>query len=385
MSRPACYAPWITTYELSNGDIVPCCEYNGNTPVISTNKQVSLEDRFEHPNMVKLKDQFLTSDVLPMACTNCHKAEKAGNKSLRQIYTTVAERPPPTSNREPSPLFDPAKFVLLSLDYRESNLCNFSCKMCGPMLSSTHAKIDGLYGKTGILKNPHKLQMYLDKLDDVEIVNFLGGEPTLTAAMFTTLKEIRKRNLQHQMEVNIVTNGSLLQRNEDNLLPLLTGFAKVDISISLDVIGDQHDFWRSNNTWKTIEENCNRIYEWKQQHSNIHCSTRTAISWPTAYASRFLFDKFKDFSDITQRWNLVTSPVGLCITQLPQETLNDLVEWWSDYPKVQHVFKNTISNRNESKLSQEKHMMLRHDKWHNTNFVDAFPEFADFYNKIILE
>ena len=100
----------------------------------------------------------------------------------------------------------------------------------------------------------------LDKLDDVEIVNFLGGEPTLTAAMFTTLKEIRKRNLQHQMEVNIVTNGSLLQRNEDNLLPLLTGFAKVDISISLDVIGDQHDFWRSKNTWKTIEANSNRIY-----------------------------------------------------------------------------------------------------------------------------
>ena len=26
-TKPACYAPWITTYEWSNGNITPCCEW----------------------------------------------------------------------------------------------------------------------------------------------------------------------------------------------------------------------------------------------------------------------------------------------------------------------------------------------------------------------
>lgn len=374
MNKPACYAPWVTTYELSNGDIVPCCEWDFSKPVISTRKHVSLDDRFNHPNMVKLKNHFLTSDVLPIPCNNCQKEEKAGLISQRQEIAEVIKK-------SPTYKFNPDEYKLLWLDYRESNLCNFSCKMCGTELSSTHAKIAGVYGKTGILKNPHKLQMYLDKLDDVELIQFLGGEPTLTDSLYIILKEIRNRNLQHNMKVGIVTNGSLLHRHEDNLLELFDGFRDVDISISIDVTGDQHNYWRHNNTWKTVEENINKIYEWKQLHSNVRCNTRTALSWPTAYASRAVFDMFKDI-DVNQKWNLVTRPLGLSIVQLSTEELDKLAEYWKDYPDVQYVFANTISDQSIRELVDRKILIKQHDKWHGNSFVDAFPEFKDFYNKI---
>ena len=384
MSRPACYAPWVTTYEISNGDIVPCCEFTFENPVISTTEHMSLEDRFNHPNMVKLKNTFLNSpNTLPSSCQGCQKEEEAGLHSMRNVFDNLVERvekPPPYGK---SWNFNPDEFKMLWLDYRESNLCNMSCKMCGSELSSTHAKIEGKFGKTGILKNPHKLQMYLDNLEDVECIQFLGGEPTLTDSMYIIIKELIKRKLHYNMDIAIVTNGSLLHRHEDNLLELFEGFREVDLAISLDVIGEHHNYWRQKNTWKVVEENIDKIYKWQQSHSNIATNTRTALSWPTAYASREVFDRFKD-TDIHQRWNLVVGPQGLNIVQLNQSELDKLAEYWKDYPDVQNAFANTTSNRDPKELSNQKVKIQRHDKWHGNSFVEAFPEFKTFYNNIVI-
>ena len=201
--------------------------------------------------------------------------------------------------------------------------------------------------------------------------------------MYIIIKELIKRKLHHNMEIAIVTNGSLLHRHEDNLLELFEGFREVDISISLDVIGEHHNYWRQKNTWKTVEENINKIYKWQQLHSNVQCNTRTAISWPTAYASRKVFDRFKDM-DIHQKWNLVTNPQGLDIVQLNQSELDKLTEYWKDYPDVQYAFANTTSNRDIYELSNQKIRVQRHDKWHGNSFVEAFPEFKTFYNNIVI-
>ena len=377
MSRPACYAPWVTTYEISNGDIVPCCEFDFDTPTISTREHMSLEDRFNHPNMVKLKNTFLNSpNTLPSSCQGCQKEEDVGLTSMRNNFDDLVEQ---STNYK----FNPDEFKMLWLDYRESNLCNMSCKMCGSDLSSTHAKIEGRFGKTGILKNPHKLQMYLDNIEDVECVQFLGGEPTLTDSMYIIIKELIKRKLHHNMSIAIVTNGSLLHRHEDNLLELFEGFKDVELNISLDVIGEHHNYWRQKNTWKIVEENIAKIYKWQQSHSNMSSNTRTALSWPTAYAARKVFDHFKDM-DINQRWNLVTNPKGLDIAQLNQSELDKLVEYWKDYPDVQYAFANITSNRDMYELSNQKIRVQRHDKWHGNSFVEAFPEFKTFYNNIVI-
>lgn len=55
-NRPACYAPWVTRYEWSNGNITPCCEWktqgsDNGADVIKTTENMSLEDSFNHPGM----------------------------------------------------------------------------------------------------------------------------------------------------------------------------------------------------------------------------------------------------------------------------------------------------------------------------------------------
>ena len=377
MNKPACYAPWVTTYEKPSG-INPCCAYQPNTPsnvLMLAKHETTLEERFNHPYMVKLKDHLLNSDKLPSACIGCEVDENYGVRSLReQLDDMVADN---------NYAWDVNKFEMLWLDHRASNECNFSCKMCGSDFSNVHAKINGQYGKTGIIKSPNDIQMYLDQLDTIKQVNLLGGEPMLMDSTFTILKEIRKRNLQSQIDLSIVTNGSLLHRKKDDLIKLLAGFKFVDIAVSMDVMGAQHNYWRQKNTWDAVETNIKILYEWAQENrQNKQCALRVALSWPTAFAAREVFDKFSDMN-IDIRWNQVIIPSGLGLNCLPQLTLDRLVKHWKDYPDVQYMFKETITAKNADQLLiNGKKDILRQDRYHNTDFVTAFPEYTEFYNQI---
>jgi len=267
--------------------------------------------------------------------------------------------------------------------------------MCGSALSSTHAKIQGVYGKTGIIKNPHKLQMYLDRLDEVTYVMFLGGEPVLTDSMYIILKEIRKRNLQHKIHMNITTNASLLHRDSDNLLELLEGFKNVFISISVDAIGDQHNYWRQKGSWDAVYNNTITMAKWaNEQPQNEKTTTRvgirSAIGWPNSYGARHVFDWVANeltslCPDVQQRWNLISTPNALSLEQLPQDRLDDLSVWWKDYPEVSEMFKRVNSNPNNKASTWLKHSSTVYDKWHKNSFIEAFPEFEDFYNKLSIK
>ncbi len=389
--RPACYAPWITRYEWSTGNITPCCEWKSvddwvHGDVINTTEHMSLDDSFNHPGMEKIKTQLLEADhnnmdSLPAGCLHCKVLEKNGAHSHRLGLNNVVER----AEKYSSYKFNPNEYKQLWLDYRESNLCNFSCKMCGTDLSSTHSRINGVYGKTGIIKSPHKLQMYLDRLDEIQHLNFLGGEPVLSDSMYIILKEARKRNLHHNMTCNITTNGSLLHRNNDNLLELLEGFHHTNIAVSIDAYGEQHNYWRHKGTWDAVYNNTKEIIKWaKDQNakgSSADVAIRTAISWPTAFAARKTFDMVAEMG-VEQRWNVVSTPKGLNLGQLPKHMLAALCVWWQKYPVVAEMFKNTISNPDLKETIKEKIIFVKHDAWHGNSFVETFPEFEDFYNTI---
>jgi MoaA/NifB/PqqE/SkfB family radical SAM enzyme len=390
---PLCYAPWITSYEWPDGNITPCCEYKAK--VMQTTEEISLEDRFKHPNMQKLKLQLMSSDELPKGCYSCKNLEQVGQGSLRGDFGWKVDAAVENKGYR----WNVDEFKLIHMDYRESNLCNFSCQMCGEELSSTLAMIQikpgtpawikGNYGKGGIVKNYQPLEVYLDKIEDTESINFLGGEPLLTDSMWTTLKELRRRKID-QVDIRIVTNGSLLKRHEDDLFEAVKGFRHVEINVSIDCVSDAHNYWRHKDTWDTVKKNLDRLYKWKKDGAILSrgkaaksVSTRTAIGWPNAYAAREVFDMFRDVDEIDQIWNLVTGQPGLELPNLPQEELDNLVEYWKEYPDVADAFK-IKSNPNTFQLAKSKKRLLYQEKYWNNNiiFVDVFPEFKDFYNNI---
>ena len=125
-SKPACYAPWITTYEQSKGGIVPCCEFTKHDrennvkaiPLIPTEEHMDFEDRFRHPEMEKFKKRLMTTPILPIECMNCVADETAGLKSLRKQFDEHVD----WAEKYTDYKWNVDKFEYKSMDYRESNL-----------------------------------------------------------------------------------------------------------------------------------------------------------------------------------------------------------------------------------------------------------------------
>ena len=372
MKKPSCIAPWITTYDHIGGGIQVCCEANKILIPNKEKRHMSFEERFTHPEMEKFKKIMVESDELPPMCTNCISQEQKGSKSLRQEF----------NEDYLDDTWQQDKFVLRYLDYRESNLCNFSCKMCGSYLSSTHAKIEGKHGKTGVLNNVHKLEQCLDNLHTVEHVSFAGGEPLMTKSFYDICKKIKELGREKEISISMVTNGSVLNRHGQDVLETIDGFADVGLSISIDCIEDQHDYWRHKGTWNTVFNNLKEFHKFKLANPKaVRTKIRTAISWPNAYAARDVFDNLSQYVD-KMRHNFVTNPPGLSIDCLPKEHLDKLIEHWKDYPEVQVAFKNVVP-KEDLYLYPRKFMLERHDKYHGNSFEKAFPEFADFYKSIV--
>lgn len=378
--KPACYAPWITTYENAIGKINPCCDSQGWLIPNKEKKSLTFEERWNAPEMVKFREILMTGE-LPDNCGNCLHNEKNGAVSLRQEYDLF------------EPYVELDKFKLIHMDYRESNICNMSCKMCGTDLSSTHALSQGMYGKTGIMNNPTNPQIYLDNLENVRSINFAGGEPALMDSFYDVLNAIIDRDLQKNIDVSLVTNGSVIMRNNDNWIEKITqgGFKAANIAVSVDCIEDAHNYWRQKNTWKSVHNTLEYMIKCRQEEMcdpGVRLSVRAAIGWPNAYAAKDVFDTYTNQVD-NVRHNFVNNPNWLSIDMLPIKHIKALIEHWADYPFIQKAF----SQLNEPSVDHTKEIAMK--KWKRSNemldnynrdmtFADAFPEFAEFYNSIIV-
>ena len=373
MNKPSCVAPWVTTYDHTSGGITVCCEANKILIPNEEKRHMSFDERFTHPEMEKFKKVMLNSDALPPMCNNCVSQEQKGSRSLRQEFNEKYLNDHVTWHKD--------KFVLRYLDYRESNLCNFSCKMCGSYLSSTHAKIEGHHGKTGVLNNVHELKQCLDNLHTVTHISFAGGEPLMTKSFYEICKKVKELGREKETSISITTNGSILKRHGYDVFETVSGFHDVDIAISIDCIKDQHDYWRHKGTWNTVFNNLKEFHKFKQTDpESIHTTIRTAISWPNAYAARYVFDNLSQYVDKV-RHNFVNNPYDLSIDCLSQEHLDQLVEHWKDYPTIQIAFKNIKPT--QPYLWRRREIINRHDNYHGNSFKKTFPEFTNFYNSIV--
>lgn len=393
--KPWCIAPWVTSYDEFNGDINPCCEWQGD-PLIPNpeRKNITYQERFSHPNVEKLKHNFkqkiLTPDVVSErmhGCKNCMVLEMQGGESLRQQFDHMYAK----NNQKFNDWYDENKFTLKYVDYRESNLCNMSCKMCGSSLSSTHAQILGLYTDTkGVVHNPHSSEDVFNNLEHVEEVAFLGGEPLLTRYFYDTCQRLIDLGISKNIVISIVTNGTTLSSklNED-VLDMLSHFKSVSVAVSIDVIEDQHNYWRHNNTWDKVYENTLKFNEYAMTNDVFReLRIRCAIGWPTAYASRKVFDLFNKQHGIEVINNLITNPSHFSLDLLPDWCIDSLVDHWEDYPMQQEIFKSYTTGLSSFRpiTKEEKNSLVgvikKYDNYHKQDFCTAFPEFAEYYNHI---
>ena len=219
MNKPdtLCLAPWTHTYLSPQTERRLCCasrepaqnfeQYIDTTSGTGQYIPLTLEQHWNSDHMRSVRRRMMAGETLP-ECEVCnnkllntdvyrsyfnrmfeHKYDEAMDSTYTDGYTTMKP---------------------VSWDYRFSNLCNFKCRMCGDMLSSsweveqrTHNMIDWSNSKNNWMKPSIRKEItafqdtqiekeFSDAVEQhrVEEVYWVGGEPLMYEQHWRYMKRI---------------------------------------------------------------------------------------------------------------------------------------------------------------------------------------------------
>jgi len=202
MNKPEnlCLAPWTHTYLSPQTERRLCCasrepaqnfkQYIDTKEGTNEYNPQTLEEYWNGENIRRIRMQMLNNEV-PPECVVCDK-KLLNNDVYRDYFTHLfAHKWEDVIVNTDYDGYTSMKPV--SWDYRFSNLCNFKCRMCGPMLSSsweTEARKQGKiepWMEPSIKKSIEKFQStvveeeFSQAVEEhrIEEIYWVGGEPLM--------------------------------------------------------------------------------------------------------------------------------------------------------------------------------------------------------------
>jgi sulfatase maturation enzyme AslB (radical SAM superfamily) len=322
----------------------------------------------------KLRDDF-TAGLKPEPCRNCWSKEEHGHKSIRSYFM------------EPR---DHTKVTHMEL--RESNLCNFSCRMCdgsssniidkevkaNPQLSRFVRKYEENKPTTN-----ENWQQILDMSKDLESVILTGGEPMLMKRYYDFLDHLIAIGKQ-DIEIFIYTNGSVYN---PLFVERLKKFPNLALFFSIDAVGKIAEYQRHGTDWNVVRGNILRYAELPIK-IKLH-STLTAYSILGVSQLADFFVELKS-SPINAKFMPFTAhfakePAGVSFTNLNLELrqmaikqIDQALEKLEDafpfktYRRELLAGRNQLINAPEGKFLLFRSMSEEFDKVRNESFEDVF-------------
>lgn len=201
-----------------------------------------------------LKKQ-MSEEQWPKECIRCQRTEEAGGKSIRMASID--------RHKILSPLRNDYLLVGGILD----NICNSACQTCSADLST---KIGSLISKNYPRANNYETfrQLPQDRIVEIDVS---GGEPTASKNYKKLLS-----NLPSSVKIlRMNTNGS---RMINELKTVLQNGVKVIVTLSLDGIGQTHDYVRWPILWKDYEKTLHKYIDMQKEYKNFNIDTWTTVS-----------------------------------------------------------------------------------------------------------
>ena len=272
-----CMAPFSHTYLSPQSERRLCCasrekaswatqyidseKSNGN----SDYKPVTLEEHWNSPYMMDIRKRLMAGEEISQ-CQVCndkilnintyrkyfndglfgHKIDEAFEKTNDDGYTEMKP---------------------ISYDYRISNLCNFKCRMCGDQLSSqweAENRMMGHYDRghdawatkkyKPLIENFQKEVAEKELWDAVyekriEEIYWVGGEPLMWDIHWDIMNYLVDTGQSKDVIVRYNTNLSRTSYKGINLYDLLPHFKYVNLSASVDGVGENVEYVRHGLDW----------------------------------------------------------------------------------------------------------------------------------------
>ena len=275
-----CVLPWVSLETSPIGTVRPCCladdelvDNNGDKFNLSTASFSGIQNS---NSMRRLRQEFIDGKQ-PQTCRKCWREERSGRTSKRMHTLDRLKHMLPdqewTADAKP----------LMFLDLKLGNICNLKCRICGSWSSSTFATEElANLGDHDDKKSNHHYQMlrqgawprenqqFWNEIaavsDQIQYIEFTGGEPFMIKEHFDMLQGLVDRGLASNIEIHYNTNGTQWPEGAE---AVWKHFKTVEIAFSIDDVGTRFEYQRSNAVWAEVVANINKFRELRSRHSNI--------------------------------------------------------------------------------------------------------------------
>ena len=318
-SKTFCMMPWVHMHAFPDGRAYPCCSSNYWHPSGDLRKN-TMEEVWNQTGFRTIRQNML-NDASCKECTKCYEQETNGFFSMRNDANRTYGHHIPEVEHTLEDGTNP-EFKLRYWDVRFSNLCNFSCRSCGPIFSSNwfndHVKLynrkpDVLgreMARVEYTTGDEELMMeqMLPHIPHLEQVYFAGGEPLIMKEHYFMLEQLIKHG---RTDVRILynTNFSELAFKDKHVFDYWKHFKNVSVGASLDASGDRAELMRKGTNWKQTIENRERMMK-EVPHVDFYVSSTVS-----AMNVLHVLDFHKEWTQLglvrAQDWsiNLCQSPV----------------------------------------------------------------------------
>ena len=268
-SKNFCMLPWVHMHAFPDGRTYPCCLADYWHPVgdlrKNTMEEIWNQDKYKDMRVNMLEDKPCKE------CKKCYEQEENGffsmrNEANRNLGHYIGDVDlTETDGTHP-------EFKIRYWDIRFSNLCNFSCRTCGPIFSSNwyndHVKMydrvpDVLGREMTRIEyaggDEDSIQKQMEPhIPYLEQVYFAGGEPLIMKEHYFLLDRLLELD---KTDVRLVynTNFSEMRFKDKHVLEYWKKFETVNVGASLDAMGPRAELMRKGTVWQQAIDNRKRM------------------------------------------------------------------------------------------------------------------------------
>jgi hypothetical protein len=426
-SATLCMAPWTHTYLSPQTERRLCCasrepaqnfeQYIDTSAGTGKYIPVTLEQHWNSPHMQSVRKRMMAGETLP-ECEVCndrllntdvyrsyfnqmfgHKYEAAMTATDAMGYTTVKP---------------------ISWDYRFSNLCNFKCRMCGDMLSSSweseqrqNNMINWADSKNNwmIPEVRKEISQFQDTQIEaefaeavaehrVEEVYWVGGEPLMYEQHWRYMRQIVEQGDGGRVYARYNTNLSRVDYRGTNLFrDILAHLRDWQICASLDGTGAVGEYIRTGldyNGWLSNFRS-GMVYAKHRRQMRIDFTLTLPGMFEVANIQQlsqelgvdilakvvFSFSPDVIFSPLSLPRQLLDSRVDQLTADLPLGALRDVLLQLKSRPNFEEQWPDTwqegLAKGKRRVLQLEK---IRKDTYTLADILDQDPELAKWYANI---
>jgi MoaA/NifB/PqqE/SkfB family radical SAM enzyme len=386
-----CVLPWVSLETSPIGTVRPCClaehelrDDSGTKFNLATAKFTTIQNS---QDMQTLREQFLAGQQ-PETCRKCWREERAGRTSKR-MHTLDRLK-----HMLPDQAWTPDAKPLMFLDLKLGNICNLKCRICGSWSSSTFATEELQYvedKKTSFhytmlrsgawpRENPVFWQELAEVADQIQYIEFTGGEPFMIEEHFELLRDLVSAGLAAKIEIHYNTNGTQFPEHAP---AIWQHFKHVEIALSIDDVDARFEYQRSNARWAELTENVQRFRDLRRTTPNIHlqvCSTVNVFNvlyleelshWIEHQRFNFVY------------WNMMHEAYYFSISTLPdaaKRVITQRLQLAQVNAQDRREFDRIIDFMNNGASLDGTILRMKIadlDRKRNTNLAVTQPEFAD--------